>query len=387
MMPDSDNPESPTVDPASPSVTCFVIGPIGSELAPIGSEARTRYEDSMQVWEEIILPACKEVGLETPVRADQLARAGEITEQIFRRLRNDDVVIADVTDANPNVMYELGLRHTLDRLTVQIGEFDRLPFDVSVIRTIEFSRSTTAIVKARKRLVDVLQAGLAGEFDAVSATRIWVHNYIDGDDVVVELDRHSSEVTQDDAPGLIDLMAAAEDQMDSVQQSLGDMNDDLAALSAAAEEVTGELAKAESRGTTAKAMLTIMNRWASRWNPIADQLGVHVASYSVGMDAIGAATSALIDLLESDPGQVPTALQWAIPFRSMASQARGAIAGLSGLLEAIESGTGYARALRRPIAKTKTAIDEFSATTGTLDEWDRRLQALGVPVEPTQAVP
>jgi hypothetical protein len=87
--------------------TCFVIGPIGSELAGIGTDERDTYEQALRVMSAVIEPACEQVGLE-PVRADGLAKAGEITDQIFRRLRDDDVVIADLTGANANVMYELG---------------------------------------------------------------------------------------------------------------------------------------------------------------------------------------------------------------------------------------------------------------------------------------
>ncbi len=113
---------SPATEPASQSsLTCFVIGPIGNRLAAVGSPERQAYEESLRVMAEVIEPACSHHGL-SPVRADSLARAGEITEQIFRRLRDDDVVIADLTGANANVMYELGLRHTRDKLTVQIGE-------------------------------------------------------------------------------------------------------------------------------------------------------------------------------------------------------------------------------------------------------------------------
>lgn len=67
---------------ATRPTTCFVIGPIGNKFAPLGSEDRVAYEEALQVWEEVIQPACTQVGLE-PVRADGLARAGEITEQIF----------------------------------------------------------------------------------------------------------------------------------------------------------------------------------------------------------------------------------------------------------------------------------------------------------------
>jgi hypothetical protein len=81
-----------------------------------------------------------------------MSRQGEIPEQVVRELRDADVVIADPTDADPNVMHELGLRHTTDKLTIQIGERGRLPFDVSTIRTIQFVRTESVWgVKTRSR--------------------------------------------------------------------------------------------------------------------------------------------------------------------------------------------------------------------------------------------
>jgi hypothetical protein len=130
---------------------CFVIGPIGDRFAPIGSEANQTFEQALEVYEKVIVAACGQVGL-TPVRADQIAIAGDITEQVFRHLYEDEVVIADVSGGNPNVMYELGLRHTRNLLTIQIGEYGQLPFDIHAIRTIEFSRSERGLIDARNKL-------------------------------------------------------------------------------------------------------------------------------------------------------------------------------------------------------------------------------------------
>lgn len=105
-------------------VTCFVIGPIGDEHAAAGSQERQNYEDALQVFQRVIRPACTALGLQ-PVRADKIATPGEITEQICRHLRDDQIIIADVTDANANVMYELGLRHSRNLLTIPIGEEKR----------------------------------------------------------------------------------------------------------------------------------------------------------------------------------------------------------------------------------------------------------------------
>lgn len=86
--------------------TCFAIGPIGSRLDPRGTEGRVRYEEALQMWENVFEPACAQFGLR-PIRADRIADPGEIPEQIFLHLRDSDLVIADVTGGNANVMYEL----------------------------------------------------------------------------------------------------------------------------------------------------------------------------------------------------------------------------------------------------------------------------------------
>ena len=117
--------------------TCFVIGPIGDMHAEIGSETRATYEKGIQLVEQVLEPACSTLGLRL-VRADKVSRAGEIPEQVCRLVRDSEVVVADLSGGNPNVMYELGLRHSLNKLTIQLGEAGHLPFDIHAIRTIEF---------------------------------------------------------------------------------------------------------------------------------------------------------------------------------------------------------------------------------------------------------
>src|ERR1700676_3102959 len=158
-----------------PAVSCFVIGPIGDRDAPHGSPERKAYEEAVQVWEEVIQPACEAFGI-NPVRSDHISKTGEIPEQICRRLRDDQLVIADLTKANPNVMYELGLRHTTGKLTIQIGEREHLPFDLAAIRTIRFRRTEAGLIEARKKLSYAIGVGLKDGGDPVTATRVWFEN-------------------------------------------------------------------------------------------------------------------------------------------------------------------------------------------------------------------
>ena len=83
-------------DPSSKKL--FIISPIGDPL----SENRVR---SDQVKKFIIDPIAEKMGYKT-CRADGISQPGIITDQIIERLLNDELVVADLTDQNPNVFYK-----------------------------------------------------------------------------------------------------------------------------------------------------------------------------------------------------------------------------------------------------------------------------------------
>ncbi len=108
---------------------CFYITPIGEE----DSEQR-RHADFMM--EYIIKPAVAEFGL-TVVRADQMGKPGMIGQQVIGHILNARLVIVDLSFHNPNVFYELCLRHVTRLPTVQVKRtVDTIPFDLNQYRTI-----------------------------------------------------------------------------------------------------------------------------------------------------------------------------------------------------------------------------------------------------------
>lgn len=110
---------------------CFYITPIGAEE----SEQRKHSDLFMS---SLIQPALDEIGL-TVVRADQIGDPGMITSQVLEYLKKSRLAIADLSYLNPNVFYEVALRHALRLPVVQlIRKADRLPFDVNQSRTLVF---------------------------------------------------------------------------------------------------------------------------------------------------------------------------------------------------------------------------------------------------------
>lgn len=108
---------------------CFYIAPIGSE----GSDER---KHSDLFLESIVSPTIEGFGFKV-VRADNISKPGMITSQIIDYIVNAGLVVCDLSFHNPNVFYELSLRHSTKRPTVHIiRKKDGIPFDINDFRTI-----------------------------------------------------------------------------------------------------------------------------------------------------------------------------------------------------------------------------------------------------------
>lgn len=132
--------------------TCFVIAPIGEQ----GSETRRR---SDLVLKYVISPAAEQCGY-TTLRADQIAEPGLITSQVIQHVIDDPLVIADLTERNPNVFYELAIRHALRKPLVQIiKRGEQIPFDVAGTRTIPVDdRDLESVEDAKQEIVRQIES-------------------------------------------------------------------------------------------------------------------------------------------------------------------------------------------------------------------------------------
>lgn len=143
--------DAPSTDEASAEKLCFVICPISDKGTPT-------HKRSDQVLRHIIEPAAKECGYKA-FRADEITAPGIITNQVIDHLINDPLVIADLTDHNANVFYELAVRHAVGKPLVQIIDSQQhIPFDVSQMRTIKFDvHDLDSVANCRKEIVEHIE--------------------------------------------------------------------------------------------------------------------------------------------------------------------------------------------------------------------------------------
>ena len=141
---------------------CFVVMPHGH--AP--EEVRW-----FRGWYEVVIrPAVIETGYES-VLASAEEQPGAINDEIRAHLAFDPMIVVDLggvdvdEEPNPNVMYELGIRHALNLpLVIMAWKGQRLPFDVGNQRVIMEERELIDLENNRKKLVSFILAAKNGRY-------------------------------------------------------------------------------------------------------------------------------------------------------------------------------------------------------------------------------
>lgn len=361
----------------SGKIKAFVIGPIGDRDAEDGSAAKKSYEDAIETFEGIIEPACRAMDLD-PFRADHISRSGDIHDQIYRNLRDAHVVIADLTGANPNVMYELGLRHTTGKLTFQIGERDRLPFDISTIRTILFKRTEAGFVSAKRSLIAAIAEGLQQGADPVASTRIWFEMADSEDDEKQGSYNFafSPLEIEDEEPGFLEKLADTESGINEITSTL----ERGAVIFTEIAEVLGEGVKKINEipqsGNYSSVKLTIANTTAQKLEGPAIRLKIVAKDFQSHFDRASPGMEYLLTELLKNPSQAKESTEF--------------LKSISGLVDAAEESTNFSiefireldnsgnatRLMTKVNKSIKQSITSISITSKSIASWKSIIQKI-----------
>lgn len=128
---------------------CFIIMPFTDKLNPI--------------YESIIKPVIKDLKLEC-LRADEIFTSKPIIEDIWDSIKKARFLIADLTDRNANVFYELGLAHALNKDVILLTQdIDDVPFDLRHFRIIVYQDSISGSDKLKSTLKGFINEQINGK--------------------------------------------------------------------------------------------------------------------------------------------------------------------------------------------------------------------------------
>src|SRR3954468_24720557 len=124
---------------------CFVVSAFGAD-----AEDQRRHKQVLRHLIRKVLGARFKV-----VRADEIDDEGLITHQIIEHLLEDDLVVADLTGLNPNVFYEVAVRHAVQKPIVHlITAGEEIPFDIANMRAVSYALDEPDLLEAAQEELD-----------------------------------------------------------------------------------------------------------------------------------------------------------------------------------------------------------------------------------------
>lgn len=145
------------MDNPNENKTCFIITPIGDDQSDI-----RRAADG--VIDAVITPELLKIGFseENIKVAHRMANPGSINQQVIECILESDLAIANLTTLNPNVMYELAIRHAVRKPVIQLIQkgTKKLPFDIIEERTIFYEDDMSGVMELSKDLGAMLPFAL-----------------------------------------------------------------------------------------------------------------------------------------------------------------------------------------------------------------------------------
>lgn len=169
---------------------CFALVPFGRK--PTGTGASIDFD---AVYRQLIAPAIRDAALE-PIRADEEMTGGIVHKPMFERLILCEYAVADLTLANTNVFYELGVRHAVRPYSTVLlhASGTRLPSDVQPDRALSYSLDRAGrpadVQATRRQLADRLIAARDASVDSP------VFRLVEG---FPDIDRLKTDVFRDQA--------------------------------------------------------------------------------------------------------------------------------------------------------------------------------------------
>lgn len=356
---------------------CFVVGPIGDPHAAHGSPEREAYEHHLGIFEQVIAPACEKYGI-TAVRADGIAHAGDINEQICRHVVESDLVVADVSGGNPNVMYELGLRHITGKPTIHIGEAGQLPFDIASIRTIRYQRTRSHQAGARKEIESALEVGIRDGFELLTPARV-LRGLQTGNGAASASDVGDGGTGEDDdAPGLLDDFAVIEDGLDEMTADMEAITKTIETIGTLTEQSGTEMLDLAQANAPMSARLASVARYAETISTPAGELSTVAAAFAERMATLDSGVRAALALIEmtrpDERGE--GAEEFLEQLMTMNEAAQDSLVQIGSFGVSAGAMVKLSRHLRKPVKEISAGVKQLTSAITRMGEWAAKARAL-----------
>lgn len=171
-----------------------------------------------------------------------------ILRDIIEPIYKADVVIADLTGLNPNVMYELGIAHTFNKKTIVITKDDlsKLPFDLKQYRAKDYSTH----FKKFAELLDYLKVNMDGAVNGTVSYSNPVKDFMTlaGLEKTNQFQEKVIELVDDTDKGFLDFLAEIEENANSLSEEIDNLNEEIEIMSDGISKSAAEIERVKQAG-------------------------------------------------------------------------------------------------------------------------------------------
>ncbi|MYA09021.1 MAG: hypothetical protein F4060_14015 [Holophagales bacterium] len=206
----------------------FVLMPFSPDLEP--------------VYERLFKEPFEKAGYDVS-RAKDIDSQRNILEDIIESVRDSDLILADLTDLNANVFYELGIAHAFDKNVVLVSqEISSLPFDLQSYRVVRYSTSFTEMEEAVQHMEDRARKIISGGMKFANPVADFADSVASPFAEAEEEDAPTEE-DEDERRGILDFQADFLENVETLGALVGDGTKRIEGMServsAANERITG----------------------------------------------------------------------------------------------------------------------------------------------------
>ncbi|WKU43867.1 hypothetical protein Q3V23_07075 [Streptomyces sp. VNUA116] len=313
----------------------------------------------MVFYEDIVRPICEQLGL-TLLQADDLTDAGLPADHFLHLVTDVDVVIAEMAGGNDELSFALGMRHALGRCTVHVTEGTVPLPGAGSVPLVELPSHPAGVATARQQLATVLSDAMgAGGAAASPPIDPSAHNGAD------------TTVHDEEAPGLLDLMAEAEAQLANISDDMADVECALADLAAMSELVMEDMARVSHPGASTSAKLAVVNRLAKAIDGPAGDLEAAAERFAGRMMTAAVAFGAFLEWVVNTPrDEWPDDVAGVLEdVARTSSELQTALADYQQMMALINMFGASSRQLRGPARRIGTSIQTMFRSVAVLEEW------------------
>lgn len=299
-----------------------------------------------------------------------------VLKDIIQPLYEADIVIADLTGLNANVMYELSLAHSFNKKTIIITQDDLsgLPFDLKQYRAKDY----TTHFKKFDELIKYLETNLCGAIDGSVSYSNPVKDFLtlQGVENPSWFEHKDAVVLEDESDkGFLDFLTDIENNAEKLTDEINSMNTDMNEMNSGTTSCTAEIERVNKNGGngTASFVRKQTKKVAGYVETFAKKLKIHNSTIDSLWDEIEKNTLGLLEnKFASKEENKESLISYLKSLYGMKEAAIGSKASISGLIDSMNGVLGIERSMNQAVRFVKEDLTTYQNITdrmcGSIDK-------------------